>query len=102
VVNRVYNFIKEDKNLGKDIRIIGIALESQPKDLEVYKKTYKIEFPFFADPGKEIYEAVKGKIKFVPLLVLMEKNGKVLMSHLGALENFDTLLAEIRKKHKGQ
>jgi hypothetical protein len=102
VVNRVYNFIKEDKTLSKDIKVIGIGLESQPNDLEVYKKTYKIEFPFFSDPDKVIYEAVKGKLKFVPMLVLMEKNGKVLMSHLGLIENFDTLLAEIRKIHKGQ
>jgi hypothetical protein len=101
VVNRVYNFIKEDKNLSKDIKVIGIALEGQPSDLEIYKKTHKIEFPFFADPDKKIYEAVKGKLKFVPMLVLMEKN-KVLMSHLGLIDNFDALLAEIKKKQKGQ
>jgi hypothetical protein len=97
VVNRVYNVIKEDKNLSKDIKMIGIALGVQPKDLEVYKKTFKVEFPLFADPKKEIEDMVKEKVKFVPLLLLLDKNGKVLMSHGGPIVNFDALLAEIRK-----
>lgn len=97
MVNRVYNFIKEDKNLSKDIKMIGIGLGIQPKDLEVYKKTFKVEFPLFADPKKEIEDKVKGKVKFVPLLLLLDKNNKVLMSHGGAIGNFDALLAEIKK-----
>ena len=63
MVNRVYNVIKEDKNLSKDIKMIGIALGVQPKDLEVYKKTFKVEFPLFADPKKEIEDKVKGESK---------------------------------------
>lgn len=97
MVNRVYNVIKEDKNLSKDIKMIGIGLGVQPKDLEVYKKTFKVEFPLFADPKKEVEDKVKGKVKFVPLLLLLDKNSKVLMSHGGAIGNFDALLAEIRK-----
>ncbi len=102
MVNRIYNVIKEDKNLSKDIKIIGIALESQPKDLEVYKKTFKVEFPLFPDPKREIKDKVKEKVPFVPLLALLDKNSKVLMSHVGAISNFDALLAEIRKVSKAQ
>jgi hypothetical protein len=102
VVNRVYNVLKEDKNLGKDVKIIGIALGGQPKDLEVYKKTFKIEFPVFADPKTEIQEKLKEKVKFVPLLLLLDKNSKVLMSHGGPIGNFDALLAEIRKVSMAQ
>lgn len=97
MVNRVYNVIKEDKNLSKDIKLIGIGLGVQPKDMEVYKQTFKIEFPLFADPNKEIEDKIKGVVKFVPLLLLLDKNNKVLMSHGGAIGNFDALLAEIRK-----
>ena len=97
MVNRVYNVIKEDKNLGKDIKMIGIALGGQPKDMEVYKKTFKVEFPLFPDPKNEIQDKVKEKVKFVPQFVLVDKNGKVLMSHGGPIGNFDALLAEIRK-----
>jgi peroxiredoxin len=101
-VNRLYNLIKEDKNLSKNIKLIGIALEGQPKDLEVYKKAYKVEFPLFPDPKKEIKDKVKEKIPFVPLLALLDKNSKVLMSHVGDIRNFDALLAEIRKISKAQ
>jgi hypothetical protein len=44
VVNRVYNVIKEDKNLSKDIKMIGIGLGVQPKDMEVYKQTFKLNY----------------------------------------------------------
>jgi thiol-disulfide isomerase/thioredoxin len=102
IINRLYNVIKEDKNLSKDLKLIGIALESQPKDLEVYRKNFKVELPLVPDPNKEIFDRVKGKIKFVPLLVLVDNKGKVLMEHTGAISNFDGLLAEIRKKYKSQ
>jgi thiol-disulfide isomerase/thioredoxin len=102
IVNRLYNVIKEDKNLGKDVKLIGIALGVQPKDLEVYRKTFKVEFPLFADPNKEIEDRVKVKVKFVPLLVLLDNKGKSLMDHTGAITNFDGLLAEIRKIYKAQ
>ena len=102
MVNRVYNVIKEDKNLSKDIKLIGIGLGVQPKDMEVYKQTFKVEFPLFADPKKEIEDKIKGVVKFVPLLLLLDKNNKVLMSHGGPIGNFDALLAEIRKVSMAQ
>jgi hypothetical protein len=102
VVNRVYNFIKEDKNLSKDVKLIAIALGVQPKDVEAYKKNFKVEFPLFADPKKDIEDRVKEKIKFVPQLVLLDKNGKVLMDHVGPIGDFDTLLAGIKKIYKAQ
>ena len=102
MVNRVYNVIKEDKNLGKDIKLIGIGLGVQPKDMEVYKQTFKVEFPLFADPKAEIQDKIKGVVKFVPLLLLLDKNNKVLMSHGGPIGSFDALLAEIRKVSMAQ
>jgi len=86
--------------MGKDIKLIAIALGGQPKDVEVYKKIFKAEFPLVADPEKEIENKVKEKVKFVPQLVLLDKNGKVLMNHIGAIDNFDVLLADIKKKYK--
>lgn len=100
MVNRIYNFIKEDKNLARDVRLIGIGLENQPKELEVYKKTFKVEFPLFSDPKKEIQSKVK--VQLVPLIVLVDKNGKVLMNHVGLIDNFDNFLGEIRKNHQAQ
>jgi peroxiredoxin len=100
VVNRVYKIFKEDKNLGKDIKIIGIGLGTQPEDMPGYKKAFKLEFPLFSDPNKEIQK--KLKVPGVPLTVLLDKNGKVLMSHTGAIENFDAFVSEIKKNYRAR
>jgi hypothetical protein len=100
VVNRVYNLFKEDKNLSKDIKMIGIGLGTQPEDLPSYIKAFKVEFPLFADPKKEIQKKVN--VQAVPHAVLLDKKGKVLMSHVGLIGNFDAFVGEIRKIHKAQ
>jgi hypothetical protein len=100
VVNRAYNLFKEDKNLSKDIKMIGIGLGTQPEDLPGYIKAFKVEFPLFADPKKEIQKKVN--VQAVPHAVLLDKNGKVLMSHSGLIGNFDAFVGEIRKIHKAQ
>jgi hypothetical protein len=55
VVNRVYKIFKEDKNLGEDVKIIGIGLGTQPEDMPGYKKAFKLEFPLYSDPNKETW-----------------------------------------------
>ena len=75
--------------------MMGIALIGQPDDLSAYKQRFKVEFPLFSDPEKEIQSALK--INYVPIIVLVNKNGKILLNHIGLLENLDTVLAEIRK-----
>jgi len=100
VVNRVYKIFKEDKNLGKDIKIIGIGLGTQPEDMPAYKKAFKLEFPLFSDPNKEIQK--KLKVQGVPLTVLLDKNGKVLMSHTGAIGNFDAFVGDIKKNYRAR
>lgn len=100
MVNRVYNLFKEDKNLSKDIKVIGIGIGTQPEDLPAYKKAFKIEFPLFTDPKKELQKLLK--VQAVPLAVLLDKNGKVLMSHSGAIGNFDAFVGEIRKNSQAR
>jgi peroxiredoxin len=100
LLNRVYNLFKDDKNLGKDIKMIGLGLGTQPEDLPAYKKAFKVEFPLFADPKKEIQKLLK--VQGVPLTVLLDKNGKVLMSHPGAIGNFDGFVSEIKKNYQGR
>jgi peroxiredoxin len=98
LVNRLFKFIREDKELNKNIKMLGIALENEPGDLAVYKEKFKVEFPLFPDPKKEIQTS--SKVKFVPLLMVIDKNGKILMSHKGRIKEVDTFLGELRKRNK--
>ena len=95
MVNRVYNVFKEDKNLQKDIKFIGIAVGNSPEELLIYKNNFKIEFPLFSAPKEELQE--KMKVKAVPLTVLLDNKGKIIMSHSGNIANFDAYVGEIKK-----
>ena len=86
--------------MKKDIKVIGVALTNNQKEVDIYRKTFRVKFPLFADPEKAI--ADKTGIKDIPLTVLVDKNGKVLVSHLGVTEKMDAFMKEIREHHKKQ
>jgi peroxiredoxin len=100
VLNRVYQLFKEDKNLGKDFKMIGIGIGTQPEDLPAYVKAFKVEFPLLADPKKEVQKKVN--LQNVPHTILLDRKGKILMSHAGFIGNFDAFVIEIRKHYKAQ
>jgi hypothetical protein len=98
MVNRLFKVIQEDKDLSKNIKMLGLSIGSEPSDLAAYKQKFKPEFPVFSDYQKEIQ--TKSKVKFVPLLIVVDKNGKILMSHSGAIKDLDAFLSELRKHYK--
>ena len=96
--NRLYKIIMDDKELSKDIRMIGIALSSQSKQVDVFKEKFKVGFPLFADLQGEIQ--AKTKVSSVPLTLLVDKSGKVIMSYPGIMKDLDAFLLELRRHHK--
>ena len=100
VVNRLYKVIQEDAALAKDVKVIGIAVGSNKKETDAYKKNYKVPFPVFPDQDFDIGAAVE--VPETPTTVLVSNSGKVLMSRRGVIENFDGFLKELREFHKKQ
>jgi peroxiredoxin len=98
VANQLYKSIKKDKELSKNIKMIGIGLASKSKEVAFYKQKFKVEFPLFPDPQKKV--KTKSKVKHVPLTIVIDKTGKVLMIHLGVIKNLDEFLGKIKKHHK--
>jgi len=96
--NRLYQVIKDDNELNKDIKMIGIALLSPPKEVAVFKEKFKVKFPIFTDPQQEIQK--KTKLISFPLILVIDKNGKVIMSHHGMMKDIDAFLRELRKQHR--
>jgi hypothetical protein len=100
VVNRTYNLFKEDKDLNKNIKFIGIGIGAQSEEIQTYQKAFKVDFPLFPDTKKEIQK--KLKVEAVPFTVLLDRKGKILMGHTGPIENFDTFVSEIKKYYQAQ
>jgi hypothetical protein len=99
-VNRLYNVIQEDAVLAKDVKLIGIAMGNDKKQVDAFKTQFRTAFPIFPDKEGEIYVIV-GKPN-TPTMVMTTPGGKVLMSHEGLIKDFDGLLKELREIQKKQ
>ncbi len=82
------------------IKMIGIACGNDHKEIDVYRKNFRVGFPVFSDKKYEIYGALGNP--GTPFLILATTTGKVLMTHRGLVEDLDQLLEEVRDALKHQ
>jgi peroxiredoxin len=99
-INRLYKVIQEDPALSRDVKIIGIAIGSDRKQVDAFKKNSKVPFPIFPDDKFAVAEVVD--VMETPTMVLVSNNGKTLSSHRGAIKDFDAFLKELKAIHKTQ
>lgn len=97
-LNKLFKLIREDKDLDKNVKMVGIEMGSDPDNLASYRQHFKVKFPLFLDSKKEIQTGIN--LKNVPLLIVVDKKGKVLMSHIGRIESIEPFLIEIKKRTK--
>jgi peroxiredoxin len=90
--------IQDDPVLKEDIKIMGVGVGDKDKQLEVFKKTHRIQFPLISDEEGEAWTALGSA--GTPSMVITTPAGKVLASHVGPIEDFDAFLKEIRDLHK--
>ncbi len=100
VVNRLYQVIRKDAALARDVKIIGICCGNDKAQIDAFKKSFKVPFPLFADENLAIAQAVG--VTETPAMVLVTHSGKVLTSYSGAIQDFDGLLRDLRENHKKQ
>jgi thiol-disulfide isomerase/thioredoxin len=100
IANRVYKFIQQNPELGKDVKMIGIGAGNNQKEIAAYKATFHVQFPLFPDPDFYIHKKLWEQR--TPCTILLTKNGKVLLAHYGVMEDVDEFLQLIEKFHKQQ
>jgi peroxiredoxin len=92
--------IQDDPVLKKDIKVMGIGVGNKNKQLEAFKKTYRVQLPLIPDEEGEAWTALGSAA--TPSMVITTPAGKVLASHVGPIKDFDAFLKEIREIHKKQ
>ena len=95
VINKLYRFIQQDPKLNKDIKIIGIGAGNNEKEVDVYRKKYRISFPLFSDPHFSIHKKV-GEPRTL-FTILVGSRNKILLTHFGVIENIEEFLLELKK-----
>ncbi|MHC1725173.1 MAG: TlpA family protein disulfide reductase [Syntrophobacteraceae bacterium] len=98
LVNKLYRVIQKDAALARDVKIIGICSGNDKSQTDAFRKNFKVPFPLIPDLDCDIAQAV-GATQ-TPTLILVSHSGKVLMSHVGVIQDLDGLLKDLREKHK--
>ena len=86
-VNQVFEMIKADEHLNRDIRMLGIGSGNSGFEAQFFKTKYNIEFPLFSDADFSIHKKLKevGTPHFFVLKILPGKAVKLLLSHSGEI-----------------
>lgn len=80
-VNELYTLIENDDDLKKKIKLIGIGAGNTPFEVGVYKKTYAVPFPLFADHDFTIHKAC-GEVRTPYFIVVkINEDGSHLIVH---------------------
>ncbi|MCE5333121.1 MAG: TlpA family protein disulfide reductase [Desulfobacteraceae bacterium] len=94
MVNRIYKAAAEDASLA-EVKVIGIALGSEPKQVEAFRKNFKVPFPTFIDEQFAISAAMDG-VETPTTMIISTKDGKVLSSHKGVIKDYDGFMKELK------
>lgn len=87
LVNELYQAIEENPDLKGKVKIIGIGAGNSPFEVGVFKKTYAIPFPLFADQEFLLHKMF-GEVGTPFFMALKMKEGRpplVIYSKLGRL-----------------
>jgi len=78
--------------------MIGIAAGNNEKEIENFKREYKIPYPIFADPKFDSHTAVGGPRTPFTIWVRRDAQGKsiVVSTHLGLIDSVENALYETR------
>ncbi len=69
--NQLYDLVQRDNFFKRNIRMIGIGMGNNSKEVSYFKKYFNILFPLIPDPDFKIHNALK-KTR-VPLIILLDK-----------------------------
>jgi thiol-disulfide isomerase/thioredoxin len=88
-VNRLYQLIEANPRLrGKDdepavLKMMGVGLYGKAAAMEVWRIKHEVSFPLIPDPKAQVGLALD--IPGVPTYVLLDRQGRVVFVHAGAI-----------------
>ncbi len=100
VINSLYQVIRKDPALARDVKIIGICTGNNKAQTDAFRKNFKVLFPLIPDEHYAI--ALTVKVTETPTTLLVTHSGEVLWSHGGVIKDFDGLLKDLRENLKKQ
>ena len=95
--NKLFDAIEKDAGLKGKVKILGIAVGNSAKEVENFKKEFKVQFPIVADRETDIYR-LAGSPPGSPLLYMLRKkaNAWVIVDGIKGEATYAELLGRTR------
>ena len=99
-INKIFELIKQDSELAKNVKIIGLGIRSNREKLRAFKTTFRVKYPLIPDEDNAIYSKI-GEPP-IPFIIVADSKGQVLMTHQGPFKNAEEFFDQIKKLFKGR
>ncbi|MGZ3513877.1 MAG: TlpA family protein disulfide reductase, partial [Thermodesulfobacteriota bacterium] len=88
IFNELYSYIETNPRLRGKVKMVGIAAGNGLHEVGIYKKTYQIPYPVFADPKFDAHTAVGSPRTPFTIWTRKDAQGRdiVVSAHLGAVD----------------
>jgi thiol-disulfide isomerase/thioredoxin len=98
ILNEIYQRIQKDPKLKGKVKVIGIAIGNNRKEVEIFKNEYKILYPLVTDYDFSSHKAL-GEPR-VPYTMFVKRDVKgenfIINVHKGVIESAVSLMNDIR------
>lgn len=98
VLNNIFALVQQDPGLKEKVKILAVGQGDIPEKLMMWKAFNKVPFPLIPDVDSNFGKAIN--FSPYPVTLLLDKNGKILVAHIGAFESADEVLKELKKTAK--
>ena len=93
-LNKLYNLVSQNAKMKDKLKIVATGYQDNDMKLNAWKAIQKVPFPLIPDMDGKVFNALK--LPGTPVSVIVDKQGKVHWVHVGAFENADEVLKEIK------
>lgn len=91
--NKLFGRINK-RNLGDKVKMLGVAIGATTMELDYLRKKGSYDYPVVQDESSAVHKLL-GEPR-TPFTMLVGRDGKVLYTHLGVIEDVDAFFQQIQ------